>query len=436
LLKFFNNISSSKYYPWYVVGVLMFAYTVAFIDRQILSLLVQPIKEDLGISDTQIGLLAGLAFAIFYSFIGIPIAKLADTKNRVTIISVGVALWTFMTALCGLTKTYFYLFLARVGVGVGEAALSPAAYSMIADYFPKEKLGRAIGVYVIGLYLGAGLAMLVGSAVISMVSNMPLIELPYYGIIKPWQLTFLLVSIPGILVLILLITIREPERVSHTGLEFQDQTTFKEVVIYLWGLRKIFINLNIGICINGAVIAGFMVWIPEWLRRTFEITIVDAGLIYGLALLIFGSIGPFMGGWVSDYLAKKNYKDAPMRTVLYAAILTIPFAAIMPLAPNLFFGVILLCIVTFLFSVPQGLPPVVMQLIAPNHMRAQTTAIFMLFSNLFSYAFGAAIIAVITDYIGYENALKYSMSIVSICLIPIGSYFVYLTLQPMRDFNK
>ena len=293
----------------------MFAYTVAFIDRQILSLLVQPIKEDLGISDTQIGLLAGLAFAIFYSFIGIPIAKLADTKNRVTIISVGVALWTFMTALCGLTKTYFYLFLARVGVGVGEAALSPAAYSMIADYFPKEKLGRAIGVYVIGLYLGAGLAMLVGSAVISMVSNMPLIELPYYGIIKPWQLTFLLVSIPGILVLILLITIREPERVSHTGLEFQDQTTFKEVVIYLWGLRKIFINLNIGICINGAVIAGFMVWIPEWLRRTFEITIVDAGLIYGLALLIFGSIGPFMGGWVSDYLAKKNYKDAPMRTV-------------------------------------------------------------------------------------------------------------------------
>ncbi len=414
----------------------MFAYTVAFIDRQILSLLVQPIKEDLGISDTQIGLLAGLAFAIFYSFIGIPIAKLADTKNRVTIISVGVALWTFMTALCGLTKTYFYLFLARVGVGVGEAALSPAAYSMIADYFPKEKLGRAIGVYVIGLYLGAGLAMLVGSAVISMVSNMPLIELPYYGIIKPWQITFLLVSIPGILVLILLITIREPERVSHTGLEFQDQTTFKEVVIYLWGLRKIFINLNIGICINGAVIAGFMVWIPEWLRRTFEITIVDAGLIYGLALLIFGSIGPFMGGWVSDYLAKKNYKDAPMRTVLYAAILTIPFAAIMPLAPNLFFGVILLCIVTFLFSVPQGLPPVVMQLIAPNHMRAQTTAIFMLFSNLFSYAFGAAIIAVITDYIGYENALKYSMSIVSICLIPIGSYFVYLTLQPMRDFNK
>ena len=144
----------------------------------------------------------------------------------------------------------------------------------------------------------------------------------------------------------------------------------------------------------------------------------------------------FLGGWVSDYLAKKNYHDAPMRTVLYAAIITIPFAALMPLAPNLEVAIVLLCIVTLLFSVPQGLPPVVMQLIAPNHMRAQTTAIFMLFSNLFSYAFGAAIIAVITDYIGYEAALKYSMSIVSIFLIPIGSYFVYLTLKPMRDFNK
>ena len=162
----------------------MFAYMVAFIDRQILSLLIQPIKEDLGVTDTQIGLLAGLAFAIFYSFIGIPIAKLADTKNRVSIISVGVALWTLMTAICGLTKTYFYLFLARIGVGVGEAALSPAAYSMIADYFPKEKLGRAIGIYVIGLYLGAGIAMLVGSAVISLVSSLLASYIPILRIFK------------------------------------------------------------------------------------------------------------------------------------------------------------------------------------------------------------------------------------------------------------
>ena len=210
---------------------------------------------------------------------------------------------------------------------------------------------------------------------------------------------------------------------------------YKDVIIYLWGLRQIFVNLNIGICINGAVVAGFMVWIPEWLRRTYEVNIVDAGLIYGFALMIFGVLGPFTGGWISDYLSKKNYKDAPMRTVLYAAFLTIPFAALMPLSSNIYIAVTMLCIVTFLFSIPQGLPPVIMQLIAPNNMRAQTTAIFMLFSNLFSYAFGAAIIAVITDMIGYESALKYSMSIVSLLFIPVGSVFIFLTLKPMRHLD-
>ena len=141
-------------YAWYVVAVLMFAYMVAFVDRQILSLLVQPIKRDLGVTDTQIGLLAGFAFAIFYSVLGVPIARLADRTNRKTLITVGVVLWSVMTAACGLTKTYWQLFLMRVGVGVGEATLSPAAYSMMADYFPPKKLARAIGVYAMGLIHG------------------------------------------------------------------------------------------------------------------------------------------------------------------------------------------------------------------------------------------------------------------------------------------
>ena len=154
-----------------MVAVLLLAYTVAFIDRSILSLLVQPIRRDLGISDTQIGLLAGFAFAIFYSVLGVPIARLADHHNRCAIISIGVAVWSIMTAACGLSKTYWQLFLTRVGVGVGEATLSPAAYSMIADYFEPKKLAKAIGVYCMGLYAGAGLAMLAGSAVVAAVSD-------------------------------------------------------------------------------------------------------------------------------------------------------------------------------------------------------------------------------------------------------------------------
>ena len=431
-----QNNKSNFLYPWYVVFVLMLAYTVAFIDRQILSLLIEPIKLDLNISDTQIGLLAGLAFGIFYSIVGIPIAQLADRKNRVGIISIGVALWSFMTALCGLANTYFNLFLARIGVGVGEAALSPAAYSMITDYFPKDKLGRAIGVYVIGLYLGAGIAMIVGSAVISYVSTLPEIILPLYGLIKPWQLAFILVSLPGILILILLITVKEPQRGFYDSKSItNEEIPFKKVVQYLWGLRKIFTNLIIGVCINGAVIVGYMVWIPEWLRRNLDVSIVDAGIIYGSVLLIFGSIGPFTGGWISDYLLKKGYRDAPMRTVYFAAILTVPLAVIMPLSSNLTSAIVLLSLVTFFFSIPQALPPVVLQTISPNKMRAQTIAIFMFFSNILSYAFGATIIALITDLFGYEEALKYSMAITSGLMIPIGCYFIYKTLHPLRNLE-
>ena len=168
-------------YAWFVVGVLMLAYMNSFIDRQILSLLVEPIRADLGISDTQVSLLAGLAFSIFYTLMGVPLARLADQSNRRNIILVGIGSWSIMTALCGAAQNFWQLFLARIGVGVGEAALSPAAFSMIADYFPKQRLARAISVYSMGVYFGAGLALMIGGVVIKMVSALPPTVLPVIG---------------------------------------------------------------------------------------------------------------------------------------------------------------------------------------------------------------------------------------------------------------
>ena len=147
-------------YPWYVVVVLMVAQVVSFIDRQVITLLVQPIRSDLQISDTEMSLLMGFAFALFYVTMGVPIARLADRYSRRKLISAGIFLWSIATAACGLAKSFGQLFLTRIAVGVGEASLTPAAYSMIADYFPKEKLGRAIGVYAIGVDLGGGVSLL------------------------------------------------------------------------------------------------------------------------------------------------------------------------------------------------------------------------------------------------------------------------------------
>jgi MFS family permease len=193
---------------WYAVAVLVLAFVFSFIDRIVIALLVEPIKADLGISDFDIGLLQGFAFAIFYALLGIPIGRLSDRISRRGIIATGIAVWSLMTAACGLARSFFGLFLARVGVGVGEATLSPAAYSMISDYFPREKLGRALGVYQSGAMLGAGIAFLVGGAAVQLLSAYDGQVLPVLGPVRMWQLAFFAVGLPGLLIALLMLTVR------------------------------------------------------------------------------------------------------------------------------------------------------------------------------------------------------------------------------------
>lgn len=184
-----QSVHTSRY-SWYVVVLCMVAYIFSFVDRQILSLMIEPIKADLQISDTQFSLLSGLAFSLFYAFMGLPIAYLADRSSRVRIIAIGVAFWSFATAACGLSKNFLQMFLARMSVGVGEAALTPATYSMLADLFPKEKLGRALGLYSMGAFLGGGLAFLVGGYVIEALRDVPAIDLLWLGQEPCWQLRY------------------------------------------------------------------------------------------------------------------------------------------------------------------------------------------------------------------------------------------------------
>ncbi len=185
-------------YAWYVVGVLLLAYISSFIDRQIISLLVKPIKISFGITDTQMGILMGLSFAVLYTLVGIPIGLMADRMNRKRIIGWGIMIWSLMTVFCGLAGSYSLFFLARVGVGIGEAALSPAAYSIISDYFPKKKLATALSVYNMGVYLGSGLSILIGAALKTMIGKENIV-LPFFGEIFSWQVIFFYIGLPGIL---------------------------------------------------------------------------------------------------------------------------------------------------------------------------------------------------------------------------------------------
>ena len=420
-------------YSWYVVGVLLLAYTVAFVDRQILSLLVQPIRRDLDISDTQIGLLGGFAFAIFYSVLGVPIARLADRSNRRTIIAVGVALWSVMTAVCGLSKNFMQLFLARVGVGVGEATLSPAAYSMMADYFPPQKLARAISVYAMGLYGGAGLAMLVGSAVVRMVSDAGPVTLPIVGTLFPWQLTFFAVALPGILVLALLATVKEPRRRGDSSTQ-NAAVPLRDVIAFMRQNRKIIIGHFGGFLALGTVISAYLFWTPEFLRRSHDIGVAEAGFIYGALLLVFGMAGPYAGGWLAERFNSKGRKDGEMRAALIGALAMIPLTVITPLLPGKIATIAALALTTFALSFPQGLAPTILQLIAPNRMRAQLTAVFMFIGVLAGYTIGPASVAMATDYIFKdESALRYSLAIVCAVLAPVGAAFLWYGMKPYAE---
>ncbi len=426
-------------YSWYVVAVLMFAYMVAFVDRQILSLLVYPIKRDLGVSDTEIGLLAGFAFAIFYSVLGVPIARLADRTNRKRLISVGVILWSLMTAACGLTKTFWQLFLARVGVGVGEATLSPAAYSIMADYFPPNKLASALSVYAMGLYIGAGLALLLGSAVIALVSGAEPVNIPLIGQVFPWQLTFFIVALPGLIVLALLATVKEPPRrqtVSGYPNNKNKNASLKEVAQFLNANQRLFLSHLFGFLAIGTVISAYLIWTPEFLRRTHGFTVPEAGATYGLCLLIFGSAGPYFGGWLATYLNSRGFKDAEMRAAMLLSIAMIPMVIITPLVNERISVVLMLAIVTFLLSAPQGLAPTIIQLMTPNHMRAQTTALFMLFAVLVGFSAGPYLVAFLTENIFHaETSINHSLSIVSGILTPLGAACIFYGLKPfaVRD---
>ncbi len=428
-------------YAWYVVVVLMFTYAVAFIDRQILSLLVQPIRRDLGLSDTQISLLAGFAFAVFYSVLGVPIARLADRVNRRYLIAVGVALWSVMTAACGLSKTYWQLFAMRVGVGVGEATLSPAAYSMIADYFPPHKLARAISVYTMGLYGGAGLALLVGSAVVALVSDAGPVTLPVIGTVHAWQMTFFVVALPGLLVLALLATVREPVRREITGAAAtasgpQGRDAVREMMQFFRGHRRIMLAHFGGFLVLGTVITAYLVWVPEFLRRTHGFDIAEAGLIYGLALLLLGTSGPYVGGWLAEKLALAGRRDAELRAAMIAGAGMIPLSVITPLVGDPLLAVILLALATFVLAMPQGLAPTIIQLIAPNRIRAQVTAIFMLIAVLGGYTGGPSSVALLNDYVFHDdNALNYSLAIVSGVLTPVGVLMLFWGLKPYRQLR-
>jgi MFS family permease len=410
-------------YAWYVVIMLTAVYTLSFIDRQIISLLVGPIKADLQISDFQLSLLQGAAFAIFYTILGLPLGRLADRVSRRNMIAVGIFLWSIMTVACGLTKTYGQLFLARIGVGVGEATLSPCAYSMISDYFPKEKLARALSVYFMGVYLGTGLAFILGGAVIEMVAGMGQIAIPLVGEINNWQITFIAVGLPGIAFTLLMYTVKEPRRrgVIKNNDGSANQISFKYAFKYMFQRWQVYILLATSMGFHALMGYGASAWVPEFFIRTFDMVRSDAAYTFGIVVLLTATTGVYAGGWLADWLEDKGHKDAKIKTIkIGLAAMAIPYI-LFPLMPTVTSAVITLAVATFFGAFPYGVAASIIQVVTPNQMRGLITAAYLFILNFIGLNFGSSTIAAFTDFVFEDpSKLGYSMAATAVFSIPIS----------------
>jgi len=408
----------------------MLAYTLSYIDRQILSMLVEPIKADLDISDTQIGLLQGLAFAVFYTLIGIPMGRLADNGNRKKLMAWGIFFWSFATAICGLAKTFGQLFVARVGVGVGEAALGPAAYSTLADLFPPERRSRAIGVYSIGVYLGIGLAAVIGGQVIGALADSPPVAVPLVGQLAAWHITFLVVGTPGLLVAIWVATLREPQR---RGAE-RVSLPVKEVIVFLLGKqRRLFATHFLGFSMLTLLFNATVFWMAPYLMRVHGMTAQQFGTQLGLTLALAGGIGIYAGGVFADLLRRRGITTAELWPGIVSACGVVPFGigtaqvASGPTALALFAGFM------FFSSFAFAAAATAISIVCPNRLRGQISAIYLFFVNLAGIGVGSFLTGFFNDYV-FEDPDRVGDSIAWIIAIaaPLALLLLALCMTPYR----
>ena len=414
-------------YAWYVVAALIVAYTFSFIDRQILTLLVGPIRATLKISDFQLSLLHGFAFALFYSVLGIPIGRLVDSRRRTTIIAAGIAVWSLMTALCGLSRSFAQLFVARIGVGVGEAALSPGAYSMIGDYFPPHQRPRALSLYISAAYAGGGLATIAGGALIALMTPL---DLPVLGHLEAWQSLFILVGLPGVLVALWVLTLREPTR---RDLKPGAKPSFGEVLAHLRSQRQAYGLLILGYALSGVMWNGSIAWIPTFFIRHFGWTASEVSLPYGLITMLSGGSGIISGGWIATRLRERGRLDANILIGLVAIAIALPSGVAACLAGTATVSLALFAVFLFGCAMPWGSAVAALQEITPNQMRGQVSAIYLFCLSLFGMGFGPTIVAAFTDHLfASDTALPQSIALTIGLAAPLGALLLWLARGPYR----
>ncbi|MFZ9129430.1 MAG: spinster family MFS transporter [Pseudomonadales bacterium] len=404
----------------YALSVLVVVYTFNFIDRQILSILLEPIKQDLGLSDSALGMLTGFAFALFYATLGIPIARFADRGNRRNLIALALTIWSGMTALSGLAQNFWHLLLARIGVGVGEAGCSPPAHSMIADYFPAENRATALGIYSLGIPFGILFGFIAGGWLNE-----------FFG----WRVAFFVVGIPGVLLALLVrYTLREPPRGMAEGRVAEaEQPTVMETFRFLWSKRS-FRHMAVGGGLTAFVGYGVVTWVPSFLIRSYGMSTGDVGTYLGLILGIPGGIGIALGGYLADRYGARDTRWY-LWVVAVALIACVPLSFGVYLSATAFASLMFLIIPILLGNFYQATTFSQTQGLVSLRMRSVAAAVLLFILNIIGLGAGPQAVGILSDVLQPQygdESLRYALLILSLVNV-WSAYHYYLAGKYLKD---
>jgi MFS family permease len=410
------------FYRWYMVSLIAVGFFLSYVDRMALSLLVEDIKADLNITDFEFSLLQGLAFSLFYAVMGIPLGKLADSANRKRLLAACIGLWSIFAAGCGFAYSFVWMFLCRIGVGVGEAGLTPAAYSVASDMFPRHQLGRATSIFTFGAYIGGGGGIIAVGLALSFFQNGGGWWIPWIGHWAPWRLTLITLGLSGlVLPLLILLTFREPVRGAMApGKPEQTGVSFRDTCRFLRREWRIFLPLMLGTALCAFVTYGSAAWAPAFFMRTFGWSPQAVAGNYGTLNLAAAVIGPFVGGYLLDR-SSRGTDVAKSLSALVVIICVAVCLAIAPLMKSPAFALGFITIGIFAKTAYGTLLPAMTQLMVPPFMRGQIVAIYVFASNIVGSLFGPAAIAAVTDFVFHDpNRLGSSMAIVAGAALPLA----------------
>ncbi len=413
---------------WYTVGVMALVVMLAQIDRNVISLMVQPMKRDLGLSDTQVSLLIGLAFSITYTLVGPPVSRIADRGFRRPVVAASLAIWSVATSLCGLAQNFWQLFAGRAIVGGAESASSPASLSMIADLIPRNKLPRAYAIYNAGFMGGGALALALGGLLLGVFRGVEPIAVPGIGHIRDWQLVLIILGLPGLLVsLLIMLTVPEPQR---KGGHKPEGYPLREVLGFLMANRAMHLPMMLGVLINSIQAFGAAAWVPAFYERTYGWEPAVAGPILGPVNMASALAGLFFGAWLAEQLAKRR-DDANLRVLFLANFLSIPFMVVQPLMPSPWLALGMSAVGGAIAAMGAAGYNSALQVSTPNAMRGQINALYLFCIAAIGGTLGPLLIALLTDFVaGDEADLRYVLVGFRALLAPLDCLLIWLAVRP------